>query len=111
MAPAVLRSLTLERIFRTRCSGSIIVGVTSSATPNGLNSIVGVVTPLAVVEATGTGNSPPARKGGGGRGRRGAAPRRQRAVVRLFVFGVGGGLGPGGCNQQVLLRECVEHRE
>ncbi len=43
----------------------MIVGVTSSPTPNGLNSIVVVGKPFVVFEATGTGNSPPARKAAG----------------------------------------------
>src|ERR1044072_5284576 len=43
----------------------MIVGVTSNDTPNALNSIVVVGTPFDVVELTGTGNSPPAKKEAG----------------------------------------------
>ena len=61
-APVLVSSLTSGRTRRLTCCASMIVGVKSSLMPNSLNATVIVAMPLAADPATGTGNSPPARK-------------------------------------------------
>ena len=64
MMTDVVLSMALTSGLTTRLMRSlpITVGVKDRLTPNGLNSTVIVVPPASVSWATGTGNSPPARK-------------------------------------------------